>query len=239
MILLAALAAGTGALWVWQGAPARRQARTEAMLRVRLPEVRLEGVTLAQAVETLRRLSGADLSAELALQTDAADEQIDIRLRDVTLDQALTALTGYLQPRASDYIVHFVHDGRIVLAPADRVGHRPYVRVYDISDIYSDLPEPAPVFDHTTPTDGSSGAGALFNDRSPDVARTRAEYEEELARLLKESCHPDAWYDAGGPLAMVNMPGRLVVLADSETHGQIADLLRQLREPEPAREERR
>ena len=232
---LAALAAAAAALWVWQGAPARRQARAEALLRVVLPVVRFDNAPFADAIASLQKQTGADLVIAPGLSAYAAGQPVDLTLRNVTLEQVLNALAGYIQPAAPGEVFHYIHDGRIV-ASTDPVGHRPFVRVYDIRDLYADLPEPEPAVDRPRPTDGG---GSLFIDVSTDATWTRAAFEEELARLLMETCRPDGWYDAGGNrAAMTHIPGRFLVLADAETHEQLADMLEQLRARPPAREER-
>ena len=221
-------------------APARRQARAEAWLRVVLPEVRFDGVSFEQAVEVLRRQSGATIVIDPRLLVEGAFRHpVDLRLRDVTLQRAVSTLARYVASGSDDFdVICLVHDGRIVLTSSDVAGRYVFARVYDLRGIEFDVPKAEPfVFQSLAASPQTEPSGGLFVDRSgPPPALTREEQDDELASLVRETVYPEVWYENGGNLAsMLALGGRLMVVADWEVHGAIEDLLAQLREP-PAEE---
>lgn len=203
VILLAALAAGAVGVWLWLGAPARRHARAEAMLRVDLPELSFQNVNLEEAVETLRGASGAELVLDPRLREEnIINQPVDMRLGNVTLAQALAALTGYVNSAGWNIeLESAVRDGVIVLTSSDGTSGHAYLRIYDIADISIELPEAVTICT-LAGRPGDSGGG-LFVDQGDPPPRTRREYERELASLIKDACSPTEWYDNGGTGAVM------------------------------------
>jgi len=103
-----------------------------------IPEIRLSATPLAEAVETLNRLSGADIKVDLpALQGAGIDPAmpVDMRLRNATLDQALTALLGYASGGNTTTLVYTLHGGGIVVTTDNALAPYTYAAVYDVRDI--------------------------------------------------------------------------------------------------------
>jgi hypothetical protein len=194
-----------------------------------IPEIRLSATPLAEAVETLNRLSGADIKVDLpALQGAGIDPAmpVDMRLRNATLDQALTALLGYASGGNTTTLVYTLHGGGIVVTTDNALAPYTYAAVYDVRDI--SLP-----IEFQTPTDNTIQTSSdLFGDPAHTVL-TRKEMDDEIARLLQELVAPDVWDTSGGNGGRISsVSGRLLVVASWQQHREIERLLSDLRATE-------
>lgn len=230
-IATAAVAAGAVAAASFAGRPVRRhlfqpspQVAAEAVLQSRIPEIDFDGLRLGLCVEALAEYTGAKIELDApALAPLDVDEQnrVDLRLRNVTLEQVLSALAGYLSDGGR--VVYTIHEGRIVLTNADNLGPYAYARVYDVRDLKSGDPWPDA---GGRVDDGLMGKGNCF------PPRVRAEVDDEILAILQQCVSPETWVDAGGTGGSVHaLNGRVLVVADWHTHLQIQSLLDALRSP--------
>jgi hypothetical protein len=171
---LTAVAVGIAFLAAWalrpdRVSPAGASPAVEAQLEKVLPEVAFTDVPFKQAVETLREQSGANILIDLStLAQKSFDVQapVDVRLRNVTVRQALAALIDYVG--YPDHSVCYTISGeRIVVTHRDGLGKYAYVRVYDVRDI---CVEPRPPLD--------PGAGNVCFFQIGSVTNVKCEFED-------------------------------------------------------------
>jgi len=142
-------------------ASARRQLNTV------LPEVKLSGVALADALDFLRDVSGVNLTINwkaLEQAGIAKDTPINVRLRAISLRKALDLIL----PEASgtEPLTYDLDEGVVEITTKALADARMYTKVYPIDDLIMDIPDftDAPSFDlsslsNQTQQQGGAGGG--------------------------------------------------------------------------------
>jgi hypothetical protein len=211
--------------------PARRQALAEAKLRVVLPEVRFRGTTLERALQELQSRSGVtfvvDWDAIDVTNVNRRDDPVDLSLTNVTVEQALKALLGYVNGGRLVSAEYTLFDGAVVITTDAEAGKYVYAAVYDLRELEV---FPPPQFDARSqgvaPAYGSGLFGTvqqLQKDVSP-----RVEADDEITRLIEETVAPGTGRTGG---VVRTFGGRVVAVTTWQNHRQIANLVSQLREP--------
>jgi len=189
-----------------------------APLRQVLPEVNLTSTTLGEAIDGLRRISGANIFVNWRRLADVDPEvgpdrpvHMELRLKNVTLRQALTKVVECAEStreRTPSRVLGFgVRDG-IITVSDDWPKFISVGRWYYVQDLIN---HPA------------RNSFARPN-------RTPQEIENDLAIMIMEAIDPDSWRDAGGEVGSIRTwAGRLVVFQTPENHQNIESLLANLR----------
>jgi hypothetical protein len=207
--------------------PARRQALAEAKLRVVLPEVKFRGTPLEKALQDLQARSGAtfvvDWDAIEFSNLNRRDDPVDLSLTNVTVEQALKALLGYVNGGRSASVAYTLFEGAVVITTDDELGKYVYAAVYDLRDIETGPPIP---FDPMV----------QMRNVAPHL-----QADERLGELIEGTVAPDSWY-RGSPGKGVPVPvvtggtvtafgGRVVAVTTWNNHRQIQSLIAELRNP--------
>jgi hypothetical protein len=204
--------------------PARRQAEAEAKLRTVLPRVRFQSTSLEKAFNELQAMSGARFVVDWdAIEGSNANlrrgDPVTLSLTDVTLEQALNALVGYVD-RAIDYTLF---DGIIVITTDKYVGDYLYAAVYDLRAL-----EPVATND--------SNQGEAPATTSPNWARIltsgvpvppRVEMDDEITRAIEENVAPNE----RGNGTIRTFGGRVVTVTTWRNHRRIEAIVSELRNP--------
>jgi len=236
-IAVAVVAAALVASVIWptrqrQG-PSGGHPQAEAKLAMVLPEVRFENTPLRDAIDRLRGQSGVNLVVEwppLEEEEVGPDLPIDLHLRNVTLDSALSALTAYASSRYAT-IDYTASGDAIVITSSDGMASHVYARLYDVRDIHNDCVEVArrAAAAHPPPPEPPPG---IFGGGGADHPPTLQETDEELVWTIMSTIDPDIWRDNGGSGGQIHtMSGRILVVAAWCQHRQIEELLNQMRSP--------
>jgi hypothetical protein len=236
--LAAAAALAVGAVSFTAPAPVMA-GPLQAQLSRTLPEVRLDGVALGDALDFIRDVSGVNMSVEWKTLEAAGvtrDTPINVRLRGVSLRKALNTIMA--EAGGGDQIGWTTDEGVVTVTTKEKINATTYTRIYDIRDLLVEIPDfkDAPNFSlqsTSTRGGGASGSGAggagggqgLFgsgNDSKPDeVTKTKDERAEELLTLIKETISPDIWSDNGGIATIRYFNGSIVVRAPKYVHEAI------------------
>lgn len=240
-----------GRLWVWQtqeghaavrsllammrsregGSAAERSAdaRARENLAQVIPDLNLEGSTLEEGFDELRRATGANLVVywdAFEAMGVARDLPIDLRLRNVTLGTALEAiLARSLGVGQGEYVVK---DGVIVVATPNKLSReRLQTRVYDLGGVMRMVEafnrEP---FRPEPPVTLLGGGEAWGNPKDP---KTSEEAIESICALIEDFVDTDSWKDNGGSVGSIHeLAGRLIVTQSPAAHREIAALVRTL-----------
>lgn len=231
--LAAAAALAVGA--VSFTSPARAPAGPlQAQLARTLPELKLDGVSLGDALDFIKDVSGVNLYVDwktLEAAGVSRDTPINVRLRAVTLRKALNTIMA--EAGGGDQIAWTTDEGVVTITSKEKVNSTTYTRIYDIRDLLMEIPDftDAPNFDlQSTSTRGSAGgqggggggggggSGGLFgsnsdSNREQDKGKTKEERAEEILTLIKETISPDIWVDNGGTATIRYFNGSIVVRA--------------------------
>jgi hypothetical protein len=239
-ILLTALAAflcGSAAT-TWLGArttaahipqlPPSTAAEPQVNLDVHLPEFRVESETLAQVVDDLAQRTGQNFAVDwsnLASGSLPSDRilPVTLRLRDVTLREALDALVRILSEAAfqSEYVVRH---GVIIFTGNGRTYETPVTRVYDIRDLI----ERQRAFMHERNL--KTGDSPLV-EGEPAINEVQAA-ADWVIHAVQNAVSPGDGSDRVGRWS--ELVGRLIVTALPEVHQQIEKVFDSLRrDPSP------
>ena len=132
---------------------------------------------------------------------------VTARMFNVRGSKALQIILSSVAPAKLGYTLG--PDRVSVTTDADYIAHATVVRAYDIRDLIADAPKGA-------------------DDRA---GRMRASVAEDVINLIEETVASDSWgRSRGKPGFIIEMAGRIVVTQTEENHGQIAEVLEQLRE---------
>lgn len=187
-----------------------------------LPNLSFDGVTLADALEFLRDVSGANLHVNWpALETIGVskDTPVNLRLRTVTLRKVLSLL---LQEAGSGTLTFFVDDGVIHVTTLELADRDMLTRVYPIQDLILEVPDfEGPTLSLQTGS-GGGGGGQGFNagqgSREEDEPPTRQERAEQIIELITAVIRPEVWQVNGGTSAIRFWNGNLIVTAPRSVH---------------------
>ena len=211
--------------------------RTSQLLSQRLPELKFQGVTLGDAIDFLRDVSGANLNVNWKALEGAGvtrDTQVNLHLNGITLRKALELLLS--EAGGGDSLTFDVDDGVIEVTTREIADHRMITRVYPVEDLIMIIPDftDAPQFNlDASQSQGQGGGGgggigqgggstaqvtnSLFagngQQTNTEQVKTKAERAQELVDLIESTVFTDIWKDNGGSATIRYFNGMLVVTA--------------------------
>jgi hypothetical protein len=218
--------------------PAVPQPPQPTVLDRRAPLIVLDPMPLAAVVERLEALYAARVEfdwdavreAGLALRPES-HVLVELRLRDVTLRQALAKVIQCL-PEGNDLSVEVAGGDARVLpresdSPPDAPQPQPVARLYDVKDL-SALAE----WEGGLGVNSAGGvyvppplpAMLCFPPAAPQTSNLHLQY------LVSESVAPDTWRDAGSSSGVIWVVGdKMVVVQTPQLHREIEQFLSSLR----------
>lgn len=217
--------------------PVHADATVSRQLSTRLPELNFQGVTLNDALDFMRDVSGANISVNWkALEAGGMtrDAQVNLHLTGITLRKALDMLLT--EAAGGDTVTYVVDQGVIEITTRELADHMMTTRVYPVEDLLMIIPDfnDAPQFSlDASQNQGSQGGGAggagqglgqggISNTLlagggnatgNTEQVKTKAERAQELVDLIQAVVSPDVWKDAGGTATIKYYNGMLVVTA--------------------------
>jgi hypothetical protein len=216
--------------------PASRPSTSEATRF----DVNFSDVWLDEAFAYIRRHSNLSIAVNwrgLRNQGLRPSTAVNLQVRNVTGREALQALLTVLDHEDEDPLGYVVLDNDVILILSNddlRAVSRE-LRVYDVRDL---ILENASITDQVArrieearsrlPATTQKGTSGFFGDgRSTDQHLADA-----LLQLITELIDAESWQDVGGGDGSIRYwAGRLVIHQTAENHGQIEQLLNDLRHP--------
>ncbi|HSZ59162.1 MAG TPA: hypothetical protein VK797_26210 [Tepidisphaeraceae bacterium] len=209
-------------------------------LAQRLPELKFQGVTLNDAIDFLRDVTGANITVNWkALEAGGVtrDSMVNLHLSGISLRKALDLVLN--EAAGGDSITYFVDDGVIEITTRDIADHQMVTRVYDVQDLLMEVPDftNAPQFAlDASQNQGGGGGGSgqlgqgggsggisvtntLFSGggqsltQNRNLGKTKAQRAQDLVDLIEAVINPDIWKDNGGTASIRYFNGMLVVTA--------------------------
>ena len=232
----------------------------QALLDRQLPEIRFDEAPLAEVIEFMRDVTGANLFVNwgtLEASGIQRSSPVTARLRNVKFSKVLsTVLAG--AGGTSAKLKYAVDDGVITVSTADDINMSTrVVSVHDIRDLLvvaPDFVEP-PDFAPKREMDfrnagrsipGAAGAGtSRYSPTNPPatggpVASSGAaqhtspktqELVEEITSMIRSQIDPESWMDNGGKFGSLQyLSGQLIVTQTQDNQRQLVSLLDKLRE---------
>src|SRR5882762_973243 len=213
------------------GARGAANAQTRAQLDRLVPNISFTNVTLKDAVDFLRDVSGSNMHVNWKAIEAAGvtqDTQINIKLRQVTVSKVLRLLLT--EASGGVGMTFYIEDGVIEITTSELADNQMYTVVYPVQDL---LVEP-PAF--VAPPDfmlrgnnnnngGNAGnAGGIgFGNPNQQQAQPRDKdaKAKELVDLIVETVSPQVWLTNGGKATIKFFNGNLIVTAPRSVHEAI------------------
>jgi hypothetical protein len=206
------------------------------MLNARLPEVKFENVPLADAIDFLRDVSGANIHVNWrALETAgvARDVVITTKLRKVPVRKVLSVILA--QASAEANTLAFYNDGGVIEVTTTEIADAQLItRTYFVGDIIMNVPDFAgPTMSLTSRSSGTgggnrggggSGSGGIFEktDTDKNQGTTKAERADNLVTLITKVVRPEVWEANGGKATISYFNGYIIVTAPRSAHELLA-----------------
>ncbi len=219
-------------LWLMQPAFAAPSAKHS--LDMVLPATNLDNVSINDAIDFLRDVSGANIHVNWrALEGVGVgkDAQVNVRLRSVSLRKVLDLVLN--EAGAGSALTYYVDQGVIEVTTREIADKDLFTKVYPIEDLIVDVPDfVGPDFNissNNTPTSGQGGGGGggsggnLFSGSgsgsgTSDKTMTRTDRAQALIDVITNTIQPDIWQANGGTAAIRFFNGSLIVTAPRSVH---------------------
>jgi hypothetical protein len=212
---------------------ARVDAAPRTVLDRTLPETKFTGVTLGDALDFVRDVSGLNIHVNwkaLEAQNVTADTPVNIRLRSVSVRKLLNLLLS--EAGGGDTLTYFVDEGVIEVTTREMADKKVYTKVYPIEDLVMEVPEfsdpPSLNLQNINQQSQQGGGGGssqgIFGTgsdrRESDRAgsTTREERGQQLVDLITETVRPEIWATNGGTATIRYFRGNLIVTAPRSVH---------------------
>jgi hypothetical protein len=195
-------------------------------LNVTLPELRFDNVTLGDAIDFLRDVSGTNIHVNWgAMETIGIgrDTTINVRLRSVTLRKVLrTMLT---EAGTGNLLTFYIDENVIEITTRELADQQLFTKVYPVEDLLMEVPDfdQPPSFQLNQASSGGRGGSSgqsIFsgNTNNNNATVTRANRAQELIDTIQAIVQPEIWNVAGGPAAIRFWNGSLIVTAPRSVH---------------------
>jgi hypothetical protein len=196
-----------------------------------MPEVKFDGVSLSDAIDFLRDVSGANITVNWkALEGSGVskDATLNLKLRSISLRRALDLMLG--ETGGSGKIGFTYDDNVIEITTQELIDSRMYTKIYPVQDLIMEIPDftDAPNFNLSSNTQanqaGTGGGGSsssstsLFtgntgNSNNSKSGKTTTERANDLMDLIRSTVQPDCWVENGGKAAIHFFNGNLIITA--------------------------
>jgi hypothetical protein len=179
----------------------------------------LSDATFENAIDRLRTLTGANIVVHWGALEGAGvgkTTPVKVRLWDVKPNAALSAILACVQPDITVPLAWDERDGIVTVSTTDDL-RSGWTKVYDVRDLLQAM--------------GAKPGVSKGQAAEEEVARTSAEVEDELARIIVETVEPESWRDNGGTVGSIRyFAGWFLVTQNFEGHRKVERLLHELRQ---------
>ena len=194
----------------------------------KVPQMNLNGVPLADAIDFIRDLTSANLHINWkAIEATGVgkDTQVNLRVRNIRLDKVLTLILNEASG-GSELLTYYVDGGVIEVTTREEADKQMFTKVYPIQDLIVEVPDFAGpdinITQNNTPTSGGGGqgfgGGGGSNRDQNENQMTRAERAQQLIDVIINTIRPDVWQVNGGTAAIRFFNGNLIVTAPRSVH---------------------
>ena len=177
---------------------------------------------LEEAINFLRGLAGVTMIVDPRVLANNPPP-INLRVTDMSLNLALDWILRLAE------LEYALKDNAIFVSKADKLQAEAELRIYDVSDLTSNVPDfPGPEFQIQVGVDkggaGAGGGAAAAFTKPPDTTPTLT----NIADMIRNRVRPESW-DATLGTSIEERGGRLVVMQRPEIHALVVQLLSNFR----------
>jgi hypothetical protein len=228
---------------LWWANPSHGALSPHKALDMVLPSVKLENVTIKDAMDYLRDVTGANIHVSWgALETAGIgkDTQVNIRLNSVSVRKVLDLLLK--DAGAGTALAYYVDSGVLEVTTREIADKDLIVKLYPVEDLLLDTPDfqgpqinlssssssSIPTLGQSGSSGGSSSGQSLFgsggggsNGQNSQQMTTKAERVTALITAITTTIQPEVWQANGGAATISFWDGQLIVSAPRSVHEQL------------------
>jgi uncharacterized membrane protein YgcG len=233
---VAVLLIGSGFTSAWG-----KNTTTSRVLNQVQPEMKFTNVTLAEALDYIRDVSGVNMHVDwktLETVNVTKDTMVNVRVRSVSLRKALSLVLS--EAGEGHLLTFYVDDNVLEVTTREFADKQLITKVYPVEDLITDIPDFTAADENlnlgslssgstVTGTSGGMGGGggsgggsSIFGGSSGSSSgQTQASKKDranELVSLIKDVIQPEIWRDNGGPASIRYYNGSLIVTAPRSVH---------------------
>ncbi len=218
-IILSVCATSLLAIGIASAQPTARRA-----LNTTLPDLRFDNISLSDALDFLRDVSGANIHVNWRALEEAGvgkDTTVNVHLRSVALRKVLGLVLS--ESGSGNLLTYYIDDNIIEITTRELADKQLITRLYPVDDLIMEVPDfIGPDFQLQTTSAGGTGGssqsilGTNTNDKTQQVTRT--ERAQQLIETIQAIIQPDVWNTNGGPAAIRFWNGSLIVTAPRSVH---------------------
>lgn len=195
-----------------------------------LPELRFDNITLTDALEFLRDVTGANIHVNWRAIEEIGigkDVTVNVRLRSVSLRKVLRLVLS--EAGGGNNLTYYIDSNVIEITTREIADRQLFTRVYPVDDLIMEVPD----FDQPpnftiqgtqAGRGGGGGGGPLTGGGGANQERTistRADRADALVETIQAIVQPDIWNTNGGPAAIRFWNGSIIVTAPRSVHEAI------------------
>lgn len=217
-----------GYLLTFSATPAALAADTNAKsaLNAVLPDIRFDSVSLNDAVEFIRDVSGANIHINWRAIEEIGigkDTVINVRLRSVPMRKVMQLVLS--EAGRGGLLTYFVDSNVIEVTTREIADRQLFTRVYPVDDLLMEIPnfDQPPQFNISAGGGRGGGGGSMFGGVGANNAgntNTRESRAQALVDTITSIIQPDIWTGGGAAIRFWN--GSLIVTAPRSVHEALA-----------------
>lgn len=201
-----------------------------------LPETKFDNVTLSEAVDFLRDVSGTNIHVNWRALEQAGigkDATVNLRLRSVPLRKVLRLLLSEAAS-GNNTLTFFVDQNVLEITTREIADQTMFTRIYPVEDLLLEVPDfnQPPNFNiQATPSGrGGGGGGSLLGGsgggtRGQTGQTTREQRAQALIDTIQSVIQPEVWNISGGTSAIRFWNGSLIVTAPRSVHEALGGIV--------------
>ena len=193
-----------------------------------LPEVKFDNISLSDAVDFLRDVTGANMHVNWRALEGAGvgkDALINLRMRSVQLSKVLRLVLS--EAGSGNAVLTYYDDDNVLEVTTREIADSTmFTKVYPVDDLLMEIPDfvNPPTFNiQQTPSGrgGGGGGNALQGagtSGNQGMQMTREQRAQQLIDTIQTIVKPEIWNTNGGPGAIRFFNGALIVTAPRSVH---------------------
>ncbi|MBI5765041.1 MAG: hypothetical protein HZA51_16115 [Planctomycetes bacterium] len=221
-------------------------------------ELVFEAKRFEDVIENLRALTGLNIVPNWAALSAAAIEkeaEVNLKLQGVKYEKALQLILNAVGGGETE-LAYEIDDGVVTVSTKEDLSRNKVTRVYNVQDLIITVPTfrsrftPYNVPQSQNQQGGLGGGRFLFGGgqggqggggqqqgggqqggQQQENQQNLGDPLEPLMQLIQQTIDPESWRDAGGNVGAISaLQNQVIVTQTTTAHGQLRDLLRQLRQ---------
>jgi general secretion pathway protein D len=229
----------------------------QRVLEKAAPELRFDAIEFQEVITQLRQLTGLNIVPNwMALEAMAIEKDVEVTLQlrqGVKFSKALELILDEVGAGEVE-LGYTIDEGVIQISTREDLSRKTVVRVYNVQDLIISVPTfrgrqinldqigqsqqeggiGGGRYLRGQGGSGGSNSQGLFggsgNQNDDEDTDTEGDPLEPIIELIQQTIDPESWREAGGNVGSIqSLNQQIIVTQTSENHGELRDLLQQLR----------